>query len=295
MTRRLGTALTVMVLLASGTYLLVYLYRWEWNRAVVAGIFFIAAEIALVATALLRKLHTIEARLEGRDGPLPIDRIRETQPEPTPKFDWLVDPSRTNVFVPVLLGAGVILSLLAHGVERLAGATTTPLQERALAARLDAIALPTGGLLGGVPGHGLGELVVPHVRSWRHLLVRAFGGVVIAFIGVVAIQYLADMTQDRPDLGRVAASADIVLDIDRRATRRSPVLTAEALFVACRHTIGTARDADGFTHLGDGRVAFTVTPSFGEHAQRRFVGCLEDALFDRISASVVSLEHVQSP
>jgi hypothetical protein len=291
MTRRLGTVLTVLVLLASGTYLLVYLYRWEWNRAVVAGIFFIAAEIALVATALLRKLQAIEARLNGTDGPHPLDRLRATKPEPSPHFDWLTDPSRTNVFVPVLLGAGVILSLLAHGVERLASATATPLQERALAARLDAIALPGGGLLGGVPGAGLGGLVVPHVRSWRRGLTRAFGAVIVAFLGVVAIQYLADMTQDRPDIGSVPASADIVLEIDRRATRRSELLTAEALYIACRHTIGNARQASDFTLLGNGRVGFTITPSFGKHAQRRFVGCLEDALFDRISASVASLDH----
>ena len=32
----------------SGTYLVVYLYRWEWNRAVISGVFFLAAEIAYV-------------------------------------------------------------------------------------------------------------------------------------------------------------------------------------------------------------------------------------------------------
>ena len=44
--------LLVGVLVASGGYVLVYLYRWEWNRALMAGVFFLAAEIALVGAAL---------------------------------------------------------------------------------------------------------------------------------------------------------------------------------------------------------------------------------------------------
>jgi hypothetical protein len=289
-TRRLGTLVTLVVLVASGIYLLVYLYRWEWNRAVVAGIFFIGAEIALVASALLRKLQTIEQRLDERDGPHPLDRIRQTQPEPAARFDWL-DPTRTNVFVPVLLGAGVILSLLAQVVERIARTTATPLQERALAARLDTLALPTGGLLGGTVGSGLGPLAVPKPREWRRFLTRTFAAVLVAFLGVVAVQYLADLTQDRPDVGRLPAAAEVVVDVERRFTSRSAVHTAEALFIACRHTIGNGRSGSDFTSLGGGRVSFTITPSFGEHAERRFLGCIEDALFDRISASVVSLDH----
>jgi hypothetical protein len=142
-TRRLGTLLTVLVLAASGSYLLVYLYRWEWNRALVAGVIFVAAEVAIVATALLRRLRALEQRFDelAHATPTSLARIQQAAPPPSsPHFEWL-DPTQMNVFVPVLLGAGVILSLVAHGVERLASATTTPLHERDLAARLNAIAL----------------------------------------------------------------------------------------------------------------------------------------------------------
>ena len=52
--RTLGRLVSLLVLVSSGTYLLVYLYRWEWNRALVAGIFFVAAEVAIAAGAILR-------------------------------------------------------------------------------------------------------------------------------------------------------------------------------------------------------------------------------------------------
>jgi hypothetical protein len=51
-------------------------------------------------------------------------------------------PESTNVFVPVLLGAGVIVSAIAWVVERLARATAGRNMERGLALQLDAIAPP---------------------------------------------------------------------------------------------------------------------------------------------------------
>ena len=50
--RVLGRVLVVVVLVASGAYFLVYLYRWQWNRALVSGLFFVAAEIAVVASVV---------------------------------------------------------------------------------------------------------------------------------------------------------------------------------------------------------------------------------------------------
>ena len=63
--RRVGQVLTLVVLATSATYMLVYLYRWEWNRALVAGLFFVAAEVAVVGTSLLRRLRTVEAKLDA--------------------------------------------------------------------------------------------------------------------------------------------------------------------------------------------------------------------------------------
>jgi hypothetical protein len=54
-----------------------------------------------------------------------------------------------NVFVPVLMGAGVLMSGLAWIVERVARATVRPVAERGLAAQLDGLALPATGFLAG--------------------------------------------------------------------------------------------------------------------------------------------------
>jgi hypothetical protein len=291
--RRLGTVLTLIVLVAAGAYLIVYLYRWEWNRALVAGVIFVAAEIAIVATSLLRRLRSLEARIDEqlRAVPQPIDRIRDAAPAPKKPFEWL-DPTRTNVFVPVLLGAGVILALVGHAVERLASATATPVREHDLVSRLSAIALPAGGLLAPGGHDGLAPMDVPDTTSrWRSMAPKVFVAIVCSFLLAATIEVIADETQDREDAPILDGTARVELVVHNRFTQRSPIRTAEALYVACRHTIGTNVEATEFTRSGDAAVSFVIRPDIGEHAQRRFVGCLEDALFDRISASVASIDH----
>ena len=46
--RKIGILAAVVTLLASGAYVFVYLYRWEWNRAQVSAAIFVAAEVGLV-------------------------------------------------------------------------------------------------------------------------------------------------------------------------------------------------------------------------------------------------------
>jgi hypothetical protein len=159
MMRRAGWAVAGLTLAASGSYVFVYLYRWEWNRALMSSALFIAAEVALVAMVLGRRLAGIERRLDER-GPgqrgvgerdRVVARLRETSPPPKVKFEWLSRPDQMNVFVPVLLGAGVLLSGLAWVVERLARATARPMAERHLAGRLHHLRLPANGFLD--PGH----------------------------------------------------------------------------------------------------------------------------------------------
>jgi hypothetical protein len=51
------------------------------------------------------------------------------------------------VFITFLIGGGVILSAVAWLVDRLAARTTTRVGEERLAAQLEAISYPRGGLL----------------------------------------------------------------------------------------------------------------------------------------------------
>ena len=46
-----------IVLVLSGAYMMIYLYRWEWNRAIISGVFFVAAEVALATSMILRRLR----------------------------------------------------------------------------------------------------------------------------------------------------------------------------------------------------------------------------------------------
>lgn len=148
--RRLATALAAATLAGSGTYLFVYLYRWEWNRAIIAGVFFLAAQMALSTSAVLARLRVIEAGQRPTDAsPRVMGHLRDTAPPPRDAFAWLrPQPDRLGVFVPILMGAGFVLSGLAWVVERLARATATPRLENRLALALGALALPAGHLLG---------------------------------------------------------------------------------------------------------------------------------------------------
>ncbi|MPY95993.1 MAG: hypothetical protein GEV08_23930 [Acidimicrobiia bacterium] len=149
-TRRIGLAVGVVTLLASGSYVFVYLYRWEWNRALVSGLIFLACEVALTTFLLNQRLRATEARLDTlvdvRHDRV-LRRLEETAPAPRASFAWLARPEHTNVFVPVLLGAGVVLSALAWLVERVARVTARPTLERSLAGRLGELAPPAHGFL----------------------------------------------------------------------------------------------------------------------------------------------------
>lgn len=149
-TRRIGLAAGMLTLMASGGYVFVYLYRWEWNRALVSGLIFVASEVALTSFLLSQRLRTTEAKLDALAGDRSsraLRRLEETAPPARAGFAWLARAERTNVFVPVLLGAGVMLSALAWLVERLARATARPTLERRLAGRLGELAPPAHGFL----------------------------------------------------------------------------------------------------------------------------------------------------
>jgi hypothetical protein len=147
--RRLGWLLGSVVFAFTGVYTIVYVYRWEWNRALFVAILFVAVEVAGALALVLRRLKRIEAKLDE----LP-DRqarvaahLRATAPE-RKHFAWLERTmSETGIFITVLLGAGVLLSALTWLVDRVATRTALPTLERSLAQRFGAAALPEGPLV----------------------------------------------------------------------------------------------------------------------------------------------------
>jgi hypothetical protein len=159
--RRIAQVLAVATLVGAGSYLFLYLYRWEWNRALTAGIFVLVAEIALATSAILGRISRLERKLEAAGtastrpasrsaaAARPIDvrvlrRMQESTPTTRDHFAWLAsstDENRSNVFVPVLMGAGVVMSALAWVVERLARSTAGPALERGLVRKFEPLTL----------------------------------------------------------------------------------------------------------------------------------------------------------
>ena len=137
-------------LVASAGYMLVSLNRWEWNRALFFGLVVLIAEVGLGTALVLRKLGQM-GRLAPRADVDPelLAAIRDNRPPAPRRFGWLDDAAhgQLNVFITFLVGGGVVLSALAWLLDRLAAMTSTPVNERRLARRLDAISYPPEGLL----------------------------------------------------------------------------------------------------------------------------------------------------
>ena len=163
-----------LALVASGGYVLVYVYRWEWHRALLVGILFLAALVAMGTALVLRRLSRLERRLPGglARAQDPVLSHLRSAPVEHPPFRWLApDPDRVSVFVPLLIGGGVLVSGAAWLVERVAGAAARGGVEEELAGRLHRIAFPDtplvpspGEVLAGAdrsPDRGVGLLLGP--------------------------------------------------------------------------------------------------------------------------------------
>ncbi len=301
MTRRATTVIVLVVLAASGGYALLYLFRWEWHRAIIAALFFVAAEIGLGVGVVLRRLGRLEQRLDdlarsprtiasGDTDPAVLARIQEAAPQPSKPFAWL-DPRSSNlsVFLPFLLGIGMLASGLAWVVEQTARHTTTPALERRLARRLAPLALPVGGLLGPAPA---AQPVTSRSVTTRSVLIPL--AVVVAVVGLATagFDWLEDRLESRPDARQENVSTRI--DVELRGARSAawPAQAAATLWGTCSHVLHGTVGPASIVDTGGGRFAITVPTYIGQHAEDRVRGCLEDALVDRVQASVVAVETV---
>lgn len=282
--RRVTYLALIAVLLFSGAYLIVYLYRWEWNRAVIAGVFFVAAEIALIGAALFERLNRV---LESKNAVPSVEksevllRIEETAPRRS-HFSWLKsEDQELGVFIPVLMGAGIVVSGIAWLVEKVAGATAKPVLESALAGKLGALSFPDSFL---TPPASMNA--TRSRRDVKQLLKRVALVVVIAFASLRGLDALADMTQTRPDKDLAGTATTLDVEIYTNHRGMTSLVLAESLWAACQ---GTARREVTFQQLSEGRVAMKFEPGLGHHAEQRVHGCLEDALLDNVQARVLSV------
>ena len=284
--KKLAYAVMAVTLAASGAYMFVYLYRWEWNRTLIAGIFFVAAEIGLIGAVILERLKKMETRMASTAAEPPaLAAIQETAPEQKAGFKWLTSTDGTNVFVPVLMGAGFVVSGIAWLVERFAHATARPAMERGLAWRLVPLSLPQGGFVGGGTA-----ILAPRPSRTKTRVKHTLATIAVAAALSIGIDALGDLTQNRPDRALPGTSSTMVVEIKTRAAGASSVETASRLWSACAGTVPAYIETPKIAALGSGKAMIVTQPSLGEHTQRRLTGCLNDTTLDEVQASVTSVE-----
>lgn len=112
-------------------------------------------------------------------------------------------------------------------------------------------------------------------------------GLIVA--AVAGIDWLADLTQNRPDQVLPGSRSEVVFDVTSRhhwSPARLP--TAQGLWGACQHTAFRRLIGPGMIELDPGRFRVVTEPALGDNAWRRLKGCLEDVTVDRVKANVVS-------
>ncbi|MEU6142212.1 hypothetical protein ABZ848_17810 [Streptomyces sp. NPDC047081] len=299
----------------TGTYLVVYLYRWQWQRAILCGILLLVVEVMLLGIVMLGRLGRIEERLrdgDARQRELAVRqedvlaRLRaapESGRNEGPRFRWLEESGeRTYVFVPVLMVTGVLLSGIAWVVQRIASATAKP-AERRLAGRLAILAAPSESAGAGV-GAGAGRDTVPGAdrdledlpllgprlkgRAARVTAVTVVGAALLAALVVG----LADLTQTREEHENDNEATSVLVQVDMRGsgmTAERRRLAAQQVWERCRDSTSVPLSHATLGDLGDGVFAGVVRPALTEHDRMRLRGCLEDTTLDRAHLTVVGI------
>jgi len=301
---RLATLASAIVLLTAATYMVLYIARWEWTRALISAAV-LTAMLSIVSTVLvLARIGELTALVHssldtgvahGRSAPSPSDTSDTTDDRPTADtaaalrdagrthaarhFDWLHDSTRTGVFIPVLLGAGMILSAVAWLVERLSGALAGATLDRQLAAEIP-LDLP----LGDRPRR---LMAITRPASTRARRTSAVAMVIAVLALALGVEMTRRVTQSNEAENTAPGTTSIVVEV-RSASSSSAADTATVLWSVCARQLDEAPAITALAAAGR-LVAFKVDRAMGRTAQRRVMGCLEDFTLDRVVADVVEL------
>jgi hypothetical protein len=296
--RRIAYVFGSLAAAGAGTYLVVYLYRWQWQRAILCGILLLVVEVMLLGIVLLARLTRIEERVKESDAGQReltarqedvLVRLRQGSVEREgARFRWLDETAdRTYVFVPVLMVTGVLLSGLAWVVQRIASATGRP-AERRLAGRLAVLAAPE-------PGAVVGELedrpALARRTKGRAARVAVVGVVGAALLTALVVG-LADLTQTREQSASGSEATSVLVQVDVRGadmTVERQALAAQQVWERCRDSTSVPLNHATLGSLGDGMFAGVVRPALAEHDRMRLRGCLEDAALDRAHLTVMGM------
>jgi hypothetical protein len=265
-TASLARAGLLIVLAATGGYLLLYLYRWEWQRAIVAGIFFLAALIVLSTLLILRRLDAV-ARASARQAPpapLAARAPASGSGAEADSFSWLAPRDTYGVFIPILLGFGVVVGLLAVAVEHLAsfigGGTGRPDQ---------------------VPTEGQDARTATGLRSGAVALVAL---AVVAAAVVVGLRSLTMYAPDPPQPGQ----RELTVTLQERRIDAEVGPTTRTILDHCIAATGSPITSATVRVIDDRQARILLTPRLDDAAQRRLDGCLQDLVLDRRLLAIVA-------
>ncbi|MEU8605910.1 hypothetical protein [Streptomyces parvulus] len=275
-------------------YTVLYLTRWEWQRALISAVLFLIIEVLLAAVVLLTRFARLENRLDESVARMEDvrDRLERTRAPARGRFTWLAPtaldevggPQRTFVFVPVLMVAGAALSGLAAILQRIAAATVGRGAERRLAGRLTALTAPPAGAKDSLEDHP----AVPRVRPVRRTL--SVAGVVGCLLLVPLLwSALADATQTRPEPPSHAARSTVTFQVQTRGIQDTggARLAADDLWQTCRRSTASSNQDARLTRVRDGVYVAVIRPALPPHDLMRLHGCLQDANTNRTSAVVL--------
>jgi hypothetical protein len=296
----------VAVLVVAGGYTVTYLFQWQWMRAQIAGIAFVAALVVASTLAVLARIRRLERRLDllttltlarAEDQAAPGDR---PDVEPRPDFPWLAPatsapallalpllglaPPEGSVFIPVFLATGLVVAALASVVERISAlrhGNPVLMVERPAAATLSPTPVPRA------PGARV------H-RGYPFVLVPVVAAAVVA--AVVAGLWRTAHYRSEPlgpgittltvEVSRSTAGISGVPELPEE----TPAEAVEAVGRFCGLNAGIDVRYVGVAAGPAGTTLLRLSPLLDEAAQERYAGCLEDAVLDRHVLDVVATD-----
>lgn len=244
----------VVSLVASAWYAALSVYWWEWQRAFFYSLLFLGCLVLLVFLLLRRRLDRLEEQVRTRTTGTGEPAADDLPVAPSRTFPWL-DPGRTHVFVPLLVGFGVVVSLVAMAIERVA----------------DFVVGDRRGPVGRV------RTALAFVLAT--LLVAAL---VVPFVG----HLVYDPTDPEP--GR----REVEVAVQARRAELDPVGAVGALASFCVAQTRAPLVVDAIDEVAADIARITVHPRLDPDAQRRFEGCLSDLVLDRHRTWVVAVRDV---
>ena len=287
--QRLVVGLLAGVTLAlTGGYLFVYLYRWEWNRAIISGIIFLAAEMAVIGWVLNSKLKELNRQVDRARADRIVRHLDASRNRSSRAFDWL-SPRDSRLGVrPHPDG-----SRPRHLRSGVAGRVAEPQHGGADDGRPPGPQpLPAGPPARRLPRRpGRPPAGPPGARRRAVLTVRAaFGLLAVTVVTVLGVLALADATKFEGETEGHGAT-QVLFEVEAKNYHHDLEDAAASLWFACVGAVNWEQSTAP-EDIGDDVYRAAVQPALGEDSRRRFRGCLEDATLDKVRGDVERMETV---